>query len=74
MNKQSFSGAFRQVQEWLCKGWRRVTGHSPLSHPAGHGGLVGSSRQRSVQAYKEFARISARQMQDFLRRNRDWHH
>lgn len=69
MNRERFAGICQQLAGRINETWGELTGE-PLRAAAGRRAqIIGRVRQRSGLAKEE----SARQMQDFLTRNRDWY-
>ncbi len=69
MNAERFAGICQQFAGRINEAWGDLTG-KPLRAAAGRRAqTIGRARQRSGLAKEE----SARQMRDFLTRNRDWY-
>ena len=69
MNGEQFAGICRQFAGRLNEAWGELTG-DPLRSAAGRRDQIfGKAQQRSGIAKEE----SARQLSDFLTRNRDWY-
>ncbi len=70
MNLEQFAGICRQVAGRMNETWGDLTG-DPLRAAAGRRAQIfGKAQQRGGIAKED----SARQMSDFLHRNRNWHH
>lgn len=70
MNQDRFSGIWKQLRGTLKESWGRVT-NNPLAVSAGRRDQYAGSIQARYGISKEKA---ARQLKDFLDRNRDWYH
>ena len=69
MNEQQIAGIGQQIAGKLKETWGELTG-DPLRAAAGrHGQIAGKAEQLSGIEKEQ----SARQLQDFLHHNRNWH-
>lgn len=69
MNGEQFAGICRQLAGRMSETWGELTG-DPLRAAAGRRAQIfGKAQQRSGIAKED----SARQLRDFLTRNRDWY-
>ncbi len=70
MNQDQLAGIGKQLRGMVKKSWGRVTSN-PLAVSAGRRDQYAGSIQARYGISKEKA---ARQLKDFLDRNRDWYH
>lgn len=69
MNSERFVGICRQFAETMNEAWGELTGDPQRAAHGRRGQMVGKTQQRNGIAKEE----SARQLRDFLHRNRHWH-
>ena len=69
MNGEQFAGIFRQLAERMNESWGELTGDRKRAAAGRRGQLAGKTQQqRGIEN-----EAAARQMKDFLERNRHWH-
>jgi len=69
MNAQRFEGICRQFAGMLTQAWGELSGDSLRADAGRRDRIFGKTQERSGIAIEE----SARQLKDFLQRNRNWH-
>ena len=70
MNQDRFAGIWKQIRGKVKESWGRLT-NNPLAVTAGRRDQFTGSHQERHGISKEKA---ARQLKDFLDRNRNWYH